>query len=183
MRYCFCGVLAAAWILAGCHTASRQAETPTPEAQQVVSQGIKDRYMAVSMAAPQSVAQQKLVLRMAEEATNGKELMLVMRAAAGVFPAPAGEELSTLENEVRSEVTARMLQVATLDQLTDYALEYPIDAQDVRRFLKRMFELANNSADARAWYRIRAAAFHLKVRDLEQQAQARGDQLASREKR
>jgi hypothetical protein len=43
-----------------------------------------------------------------------------------------------------------------------------------------MFELGGNASDARAWYRIKAAAFHLGLSDLERQAQAKGDQLASR---
>ena len=178
MRTCFCGALAAVWILAGCHTASRQATTPTPEAEQVISKQLKDHYMALSMVPPQSAAQQKLILQMAQEATNGKELLLVMRAAIGVFPAPSGGKQSAMEHEVCSRVTARMLSVATLDQLADYAMEYPIDSGDARRFLERMFDLGNQSADAQSWYRIRAAAFHLKVNDLERQAQARGDQLA-----
>ena len=48
---------------------------------------MKELYMAASTAAPQSPAQQKVILQMAEKASNGKELLLVMRAAVGVFPA------------------------------------------------------------------------------------------------
>jgi hypothetical protein len=183
MWKCCYGVLVmilAAWPLAGCHTASPQAAAPTPEAEQVISQAIKDRYMAVSMAPPQSETQQKLILRMAQEAANGKELLLVMRAGVGVFSSSAGPGAAALEKQVRSTVTARMLQLATLDQLGDYATEYPVDATDARPLVERMFELGDSSTDARVWYRIRAAAFHLKVSDLEQQAQARADQLAQR---
>ena len=69
--------------------AARKAAAPVPEAEQVVSAGLKELYMAASVAAPQSPAQQKVILRMAEKASNGKELLLVMRAAVGVFPANA----------------------------------------------------------------------------------------------
>jgi hypothetical protein len=173
-------VIPAAWTLAGCHKASPQAAAPTPEAEQIIRQTMKDHYMAVSLAPPQSETQQKLILRMAQEAANGKELLLVMRAAVGVFSSEAGSGSAALEKQIRSTVTARMLQLATLDQLMDYATEYPVDAEHARPFVERMFQLGDDSSDARVWYRIRAAAFHLKVSDLEQQAQARGDRLAPR---
>jgi hypothetical protein len=48
---------------------------------------MKKLYMAAAAAAPQSTAQQKLILQMAEKASNGKELLLTARAAAGAFPA------------------------------------------------------------------------------------------------
>jgi hypothetical protein len=173
-------VVAAAWILAACHTASRQAAAPTPESEQVIGSALKDLYMKVSTAPPHSPEQQKLILRMAQGATNGKELLLVMRAADGVFPAVAASGQQTPESQVRSTVTAKMMEVATLNQLVDYAVEYPVDTEHARRFVERMFELGNNTSDARVWYRIRVAAFHLGVSDLQQQAQAKGDQLAPR---
>ena len=77
--------------------------------------------MAASAAAPQSVAQQKVILRMAEKASNGKELLLVMRAAVGVFPAGAGSQEQRAESPVRSIVTAKMMELGTLDQLIEYA--------------------------------------------------------------
>ena len=116
---------------------------------------------------------------MAQKATNGKELLLVMRAAIGVFPSEASGE-PAVESQVCSTVTAKMMQYATLDQLIDYAKVYPVYGEYTRRFVERLFELGRQTSDARAWYRIRAVAFHLKVSDLAQQAQSRGDQLAPR---
>jgi hypothetical protein len=42
-----------------------------------------------------------------------------------------------------------------------------------------MFRLAQERSEARDWYRIKAAAFHLKLGDLERQAQSRADQLVA----
>ena len=97
MRKCFRGVpvvVMVAWNLASCDTAARSAAAPAPEAEQVVSAALKKLYMAASAAAPQSPAQQKVILEMAEKASNGKELLLVMRAAVGVFPAATGSQES-----------------------------------------------------------------------------------------
>jgi hypothetical protein len=173
-------VVAAAWSLASCQADARKASTPAPESEQVISNNLKDLYMAVSGAVPQSAEQQRTVLRMAERASNGKELLLVMRAAEGVFPGAAGAEANAAERQLHSLVTAKMLQAATLDQLVDYARQYTVEEESARRYVERLFQLGADSADAGAWYRIRATASRLKVRDLEQQAQARGDQLASR---
>ncbi len=114
---------------------------------------------------------------MAEQASNGKELLLVMRAAEGVFPAAAAPEGGA--RQVRSTVTGKMIRLATLDQLINYAAAYPPTADDTRPLVERMFELGKVTSDPRVWYRIRAAAFHLRLKDLEQQAQAKGDELAA----
>jgi len=168
-----------AWIvLAACHTASPQAALPSPEEEQVISDSLKQLYMAASTAPSQSIEQQKLILRMAQKATNGRELLLVMRAALGVFPSTMESRLQSVENQVLSLVTDKMMRVATLDQLIDYARLYPVGPDHSRRFIQRMFELGNATSDARAWYRIRAIAFHLRETDLEHQAQARADQLS-----
>ena len=132
--------------------------------------------MASSVAAPQSAAQQKLILQMAQRASNGKEVLLALRAAAGVFSAAAAGRGS--EARVRAVATAKMMSMGTLDQLIEYAMSYPVDAQSTRPFIERIFSLADSQTDARTWYRIKMAAFHLKVGDLERQAQAKGDQLA-----
>jgi hypothetical protein len=71
---------AGAGMLAGFQTASQRAAGPTPEAEQVISDSIKQLYMDVSTSPPQSAGQQKLILRMAEKASKGKELLLVRRA-------------------------------------------------------------------------------------------------------
>jgi hypothetical protein len=113
---------------------------------------------------------------MAQKSSNAKELLLTMRAAEGVFPA-AG---AALEDQVRSLVTAKMMELATLDQLMEYAGQYSVDPARARAYLERMFQLARESSDSRVWYRIKAAAFHLKQGDLERQARARGDELAAR---
>ena len=167
-----------ALVLAACRTASPQAAVPAPEAEQVISEALKELYMAASTAPAQSQQQQNLILRMAQRAANGKELLLVMRAAMGVFPGAAGQP--TLENQVRSTVMDKMMRFATLDQLIDYAKLYPVDADHSRRLVQRMFELGNPVADARVWYRIRSVAFQLKAADLVQQAQVRADQLTQK---
>src|ERR1039458_8572863 len=92
--------------LASCNLAARKAAVPVAEADQVVGATVKDLYMGASMAAPQSPEQQKVILRMAEAASNGKELLLVMRAAVGVFPSGAG---SRAESQVHSTVTAKLM--------------------------------------------------------------------------
>ena len=183
MWKCFRGVpvvLMVAWSLASCNTVASNGAAPVPESEQVVSADLKELYMAASVAAPQSVAQQKVILRMAEKASNGKELLLVMRAAVGVFPASAGSQEQRGESTVRSIVTAKMMALGTLDQLIEYATEYSVNPESARPLVQRMFQLEGEQSDPRLWYRIRVAAFHLKVGDLGQQAQARADQLAGR---
>src|ERR1039457_5364425 len=69
-------VVLAAWNLASCGAVARKAAAPVPEAEQSVGEALKDLYVAASLAAPQSPAQQKVILRMAEKASNGKELLL-----------------------------------------------------------------------------------------------------------
>ena len=170
-------------MMAACQTASQKAAAPTPEPQQVVSDAVKDLYMHVSTAPRQSPEQQKLILRMAQRASNPKELFLVMRAATGVFPAAAGSPEQDIEGQVRSTVTGKMMKWATLGQLIDYAGAYPAEAGDGRALIERIFVLAKDSSEARVWHRIRAAAFHLRVKDLERQAQVRADALALNETR
>ena len=151
-----------------------------PEAEQVVSEALKELYMAASAADPQSPAQQKVILRMAEKASNGKELLLVMRAAVGVFPADTGWQEQQAESQVSSLVTAKMMELGTLDQLIEYATQYFVDPGRARPFVQRMFQLGSENSDPREWYLIRATAFRLKVGDLGRDAQARGDRLAGR---
>ena len=179
LRACTWLGVAVALALPSCHTASRQ-EVATTESQQVIGESLKQLYMACSAAPRQSPAQQKLVLQMAEKASNGKELLLVMRAAEGVFPAGQNLPGPTTESRVRSIVAAKMMQVATLNQLIEYAMHYSVSAEDARPFAERMFQLADQNSNPRIWYGIKRAANHLKVGDLEQQAQSRGDQLASK---
>jgi len=166
-----------AWNLASCNTAAKRAAAPVPEAEQVVGAALKELYMAASAAVPQSPAQQKVILRMAERASSGKELLLVMRAAVGVFPAGAGSQEQSAESQVRSLVTAKIMELATLDQLIEYATQYSVNPESARPFVQRMFQLAEGNSNPREWYLIRATAFRLKVSDLARQAQARGDQL------
>ena len=163
-----------AWNLASCQSTPRQV-APVPESEQVIRESMKDLYMAASAAPPQSREQQRVILKMADQAANGKELLLVMRAAVGVFPAGAAGE-----KQLHSKVAAKMMELATLEQLTDYATEYPVSPESARPFVERMFQLGDQNADPRLWSRIRLAAFHLQVKDLEQQAQARVNQLAGR---
>jgi hypothetical protein len=173
-------VVMAAWTLASCNTAAKDAAAPQPEAEQVVSAALKKLYMAAAAAPPQSQAQQNVLLQMAEKASNGKELLLVMRAAVGAFPAGAGAREHAAESRIVSLVTAKMMELGTLDQLIECATGYSVNPESARPFVQQMFQLAGENSDARVWYRIRIAASHLKVGDLERQAQARGDQLAGK---
>jgi len=178
-----CGVPAvvmAAWNLAAGAAAVRGAAEPVPEADQVVSAALKQLYMAASQAPPQSPAQQKVILEMADKASNGKELLLVMRAAVGVFPAGTASRDQSTESKVISIATAKMMELGTLDQLIAYATEYSVNPESARPFVQRMFQLGGESSEPRVWYRIRLAAARLKVADLERQAQTRGDQLAGK---
>ena len=181
-KYFRCVLLVAAtiWMLAACHTGSRQAARPAPESEQVISAALKELYLKVSALPRQSREQQELVLRMAREASNGKELLLVMRAAVGVFPSNTEEAEESVEDQLQTVVTAKMMKLATIEQLIGYAEEYPVDERQARHYVERMFELETASPDARSWYRIRAAAGRLKVTDLEQQAQTRGDELTAK---
>jgi hypothetical protein len=173
-------VVLVAWNLACSDVAARKAAAPLPEAEQLVAENLKDLYVAASLAAPQSPAQQKVILRMARKASNGKELLLTMRAAVGVFPVDTKSQEQHAESHVDSIVTAKMMKLGTLDQLIEYAMQYSVDPESARPFVQRMFQLGDKNPDPPAWYRIRAAAFRLKVGDLERQAQARADQLAGR---
>ena len=173
-------VVVVAWSLASWKTAASNAAAPVPESEQVVSAALKELYMAASAAAPQSEAQQRVILRMAEKASNGKELMLVMRAAVGVFPTDTGWQEQDAESQVRSIVTAKMMELGTLDQLIEYATQYSVDPASARAFVQRMFQLGDENSEPREWYLIRVTARRLKVNDLERLAQARGDRLAGR---
>ena len=182
MEKCFraLAVAAVAWMMAACQTAPRQAAAPAPESEQVISEGLKELYMKVSTASPQSQEQQKLILRMANQASNGKEVLLVARAADGVFPSDPASKPSPLENQIRSITAAKMIQLATLDQLVDYAVRYPVDSEHARPLAEHIFALGNQTTDSRVWYRIKAAANHLGAPDLVALAQANGDRLTAR---
>ena len=143
-----------AWSLASSWGAAGNGATPQPEAEQVISAALKKLYMAAAAAAPQSPAQRQVILQMAEKASN--------------------------ESHVRSIVTAKMMELGTLDQLIEYATQYSVNPESARPFVQRMFQLGDRNSDPRVWNGIRLAAYHLKVSDLERQAQARGNQLAGR---
>ena len=154
------------WLLVGCHSVSRTA-APVPESQQIISAEIKNLYMSVSAAAPHSPEQQELVTQMVDRSTSAKELLLTMRAVDGVFS--SDEAVAP----VRATVTSKMMQVATLDQLSDYATRFGVDPTQARAYVERMFQLASEVTDSRAWHRIRLTAAHLRQADLERAAAAR----------
>jgi hypothetical protein len=154
------------WLLVGCHSVSRTA-APVPESQQIVSSEIKNLYMSVSAAAPHSPEQQELVRQMADRSTNAKELLLTMRAVDGVFS--SDEAVAP----VRATVTSKMMQVATLDQLSEYPSRFGVDPTQARAYVERMFQLASQVTDARAWRRVRLTAARLRQPDLERAAAAR----------
>jgi hypothetical protein len=171
-------VVLVAWSQASCTSAARNAAWPVPEPDQVVGAAMKELYLAASAAAPQSPAQQKVIVRMADKASNGKELLLAMRAAVGVFPADQGGPVPLVESQVRSIVTAKMLEAGTLDQLIEYATRYSVAPEWSRAFVRRMSQLGGENSDPRVWDRIRAAAFRLKVGDPARQAPQDGPATA-----
>jgi hypothetical protein len=164
-------------MLVSCHTAAKPETTNQTDSNQAISPALKELYMASSAAPPGSQAQQKTILQMAEKASNGRELLLVMRASIGVFPADGKSPEPLTERRLRSIVAAKMMKSAPLDQLIEYARNYSINQEDARPFLERMFQLAGRSLDPSTWYRIKRAALNFRVADLAQQAQARGDRL------
>jgi len=161
----------AAGCLTSCQTSRHGGAAPLPDSEQVIRDSLKDLYMAVSAAPPQSAEKKKLILRMADQASNGKELMLTMRAAVGVFASPS-------DDEIQSVVTSKMMKVATLDQLTDYEKQYHVAPASARPYVERMFQLGSAQDDPRVWQRIRAAARRLKLPDLEQAAQAKATEVS-----
>jgi hypothetical protein len=173
-------VIMVAWNLASGGAAASSAAVPQPEAEQVVSAALKKLYMAAAAAAPQSPAQQNVILQMAEKASNGKELLLTVRAAVGAFPAGTGSQELPAESHMRSIVTAKMRELGTLEQLIEYATQYTVNPESARPFVQRMFQLGEGNSDSRVWYRVGIVASRLKLGDLERQARARGDQLAGR---
>jgi hypothetical protein len=84
-----------------------------------------------------------------------------------------------MEARFRSIVAAKMMRFATLNQMFEFARRYSVNPEDARLFTQRMFHLASQNPDPQIWYGIRVAAYQLKVGDLEQQAQAKGDELAA----
>jgi len=147
---------------------------PAPEAEQVIGETMKETVHGCQRGGPSVRGAAKDHLKMVQRASNGKELLLAMRAAIGVFPAEGGPQEHQAENQVQSIVTAKMMELATLYQLIDYEKQYSVDPASARQFVQRMFQLAQMGSEAGDWYRIRAAAFRMKVSDLERQAQAQG---------
>jgi hypothetical protein len=159
-------------VLISCRTSARTV-APVPESEQVISRPIKDLYMAAGAAVPQSEVQQKLIADMADRASNAKELLLAMRAAVGVLPLDAASPPGSLTSRVRATVTGKMIAVATLNQLSEFATQYSVDPVQARAFVERMLQLAGKDPDARFLHRIRMVASHFGLQDLEQQAQLR----------
>ena len=168
--------------LASCHDSPKtEAAAPGPSgAQQAVSPQVANLYMAVGAAPRYSRRQQDLLRQMATDASNGKELLMVMRAEAGVFRSEQNAEDQLAEHRIRSTVAAKMMQVAALEQLTEYAMRYPVNPEDARPLAQRMLDLAGSSSDPRVWYQIVRAAKAMRVHDLAQQAQTKGDLVAGR---
>ncbi|HZT30027.1 MAG TPA: hypothetical protein VFA33_09100 [Bryobacteraceae bacterium] len=134
--------------------------------------------MACSAAPQHSLAQQNLVKQMAERASNGKELLLVAKAARGVFTTPATPEEQRAARAVCSTVAAKLIKAATLEQLTECAIQYPVNSEDARPLVERMFQLAEKTPDPQTWYQVTRAARCVKVEDLAQQALAKGGVLS-----
>lgn len=126
--------------------------------------------MACSAAPPRSAEQQKLLLKMARKASNGKELLLAMRAAEGVFSADASAPGSATESRFRGMVASKMIQLGSLDELIEYTMRYSINPEDARPFVQRMLQLAADNRDPRIWSRIQRGAVQWKVADLAVQA-------------
>ncbi len=172
-------LLAVAWSLASCSDAGSNTAA-VPESEQVVRTELKTLYMAASAAPPQSAAQQQIILKMAQQASNGKEALLTVQASAGVFPPNGGPQDKARENDVHGIVTDKLMRFGTLEQLIECARHDAVAQSNARQFVQRMFELAGGTQDQAVWYRIRAAAFHLKLGDMVSVAQAKLDQLSAK---
>ena len=169
-----------AWNLVSGYAVAGGQTAPQPETEQVVSAELKKLYMAVAAATPQSAEQQELIRQMADTASNGKELLLTMRAGVGVFPAGKGSPENSAESRILGVVTAKMLQAGTLEQLIEYATQYSVAQESARTFVLRMMQLGAQSANPRVWHRIRLVASRLKLPDLEKSAMAKAEELASK---
>jgi hypothetical protein len=169
----------AAWSLPSCQIV-RMAATPAPEAEQVVREEMKHLYVAASAAGPHSSERQHLIQRTAEQASNGKELLLVMQAGLGPYPSEPGVQENPADSQVRAAVTAKTIELATLDQLIVYAKQYAVHPASARLLIQRMFQLANGSPEPGSWARVREAGILLGENDLEQQAEARASQRIRR---
>ena len=171
--------LATSLLVLACQPSPQQG-TVTGASPALISDSIKEFYMACSAAPPRSPEQQKLLLKMANKASNGKELLLVMRAAEGVFPAVATPPESGRQSHFRGIVTGKMIQLASLDELIEYMMRYSINAEDARPFIQRMLQLAAGSQDPRIWSRIQHGAVQWKLADLALQAEAKRKDLLSK---
>lgn len=118
---------------------------------------------------------------MVEEASNGKELLLALRAGVGVFPEQPDTAARKLEHRLRAVSAAKMMRFGTLGQLIACALQYPVNQEDAQPYVQRMFRLAAGVRDAGEWHRLELAAFHLNAGDYARQAHAKGDLLAGRQ--
>lgn len=171
--------LAIGAVVLACRSSLQQnTAAATPPA--IISESVKDLYMACSAARPRSASQQKLLLEMAHEASNGKELLLVMRAAEGVFPAQAAPQEVKAERHLRGMVASKMIKSAGLDELIEYAMKYSINPEDGRPFVQRMLQLAVENPDPRIWSRIQRAAVQWNVTDLALQAEATQKELTGK---
>jgi hypothetical protein len=52
---------------------------------------------------------------------------------------------------VRSIVTAKMIELGTLDQLIEYATQYSVNPESARPFVQRIFQLGGRNSDSRVW--------------------------------
>jgi hypothetical protein len=169
-----------AWNLVSGHAVAGGQTAPQPETEQVVSTELKKLYMAVAAATPHSAAQQEVIRQMAATASNGKELLLTMRAGIGVFPAAKGSQENPAESRIRAIATAKMMQAGTVEQLIEFATQYSVSADSARPFVQRMMQLGSQNSDPRIWHRIRLVASRLRVPDLEKEALAKAEELTSK---
>ncbi len=160
--------------LASCQSSPNEKSSG---AQQSISSELQRLYMDCSAAPPQSAQQQSIIRQMADKASSGKELLLVMRAETGVFPANASPGAGRAQREIHSIVAAKMIKAASFDELTDYVVHYPVNKEDARPVVERMFDLASAQSDPAMWQQVARAARVMKVSDLAGQAQAKRETL------
>jgi hypothetical protein len=159
--------------LTACQHAPEEPGYPNASpASQSISPAVEKLYMAHAAAPQHSAAQRGLVEQMAEKAGNGKELLLTMRVIAAVFPTPGSPEDQAAERRVRALVAEKMVRVATLEQLHEYAMRYAMTPVEGRAVVERMLQLAGNRSDPQTWNMIKRAARSVKADDLAQKAQA-----------
>ena len=126
-----------------------------------------------------SLEQQKLILRMVKTHPTGENCCWRCGPCSACFPLARRRQTEPGEPGA-CDGTGQNDSAWHAGPVNRYAVVNPVDPDNAKPYVQRMFQLGNQTADVREWYRIKTVALHLKVDDLEQQAEARAEKLAGR---